>query len=144
MTMSIESNRKFRNSDLCKELVGLHLAPIEGYEKTPLVSLNEVIKSISKFFTIQIQDYVDHAIKNCQESASIYLYTMQIHGLSIESVSFCTTNSEVLKFEEFLDENGLRTMFSIECINGKSIINHSYYKDKEQEVLLLPMDPISK
>lgn len=53
-------------------------------------------------------------------------------------VSSCTTNIEVLQSNTFLGKTGERTIFSIECINGKSILNHSYYKKKEDEVILMP------
>ncbi|CAF1368256.1 unnamed protein product [Didymodactylos carnosus] len=53
-------------------------------------------------------------------------------------VSSCTTNVEVLKSERFLGQHGIRTLFSIECINGKSIVPHSYFKNIEQEVILIP------
>jgi hypothetical protein len=53
-------------------------------------------------------------------------------------VSSCTTNIELLESEEFLGQEGQRTLFSIECINGKSVGNHSYYKNKEKEIILMP------
>ncbi|CAF1627887.1 unnamed protein product [Didymodactylos carnosus] len=43
----------------------------------------------------------------------------------------------VLESEQFCGKNGSRTIFSIECLNGKSITQHSYYKT-EDEILLLP------
>ncbi len=53
-------------------------------------------------------------------------------------VSSCTTDIEVLESNQFLGKHGLRTLFSIECINGKSIVNHSYYKQTEKEIILMP------
>ena len=53
-------------------------------------------------------------------------------------VSSCTTNIEVLELDEFLGKDGERTLFSIDCINGKSVANHSYFKNKEKEVILMP------
>jgi len=53
-------------------------------------------------------------------------------------VSSCTTHIQVLDSNSFLGKDGLRTMFSIECINGKYIDNHSYFKDKENEIILMP------
>jgi NAD:arginine ADP-ribosyltransferase len=53
-------------------------------------------------------------------------------------VSSCTTDIEVLESDEFLGKHGLRTIFSIECINGKSIGNHSYFKNTEKEIILMP------
>ncbi|CAF1625876.1 unnamed protein product, partial [Didymodactylos carnosus] len=43
----------------------------------------------------------------------------------------------VVQSEQFCGKNGPRTLFSIECLNGKSITQHSYYKT-ENEILLLP------
>jgi hypothetical protein len=53
-------------------------------------------------------------------------------------VSFCTTHIQVLESNEFLSKDGERTLFSIECINGKSVANHSYFKNTEKEILLMP------
>jgi hypothetical protein len=49
--------------------------------------------------------------------------------------SSCTESVEVM--EQFIGKSGVRTLFTIECINGKSIRAHSFYK-KENEILLLP------
>jgi hypothetical protein len=53
-------------------------------------------------------------------------------------VSSCNTNIEILESNTFLGKTGERTIFSIECFNGKSIINHSYFKKTEDEVILMP------
>jgi hypothetical protein len=53
-------------------------------------------------------------------------------------VSSCSTNIEILESIAFLGKTGERTIFSIECIHGKSIVNHSYFKTKEDEVILMP------
>jgi sugar lactone lactonase YvrE len=53
-------------------------------------------------------------------------------------VSSCTTHIQVLESKTFLGKHGLRTIFSIECIDGKSIVNHSYYQNKEREIVLMP------
>ncbi len=53
-------------------------------------------------------------------------------------VSSCTTDIEVLESNKFLGTEGERTLFSIECINGKSIANHSYFRNKEKEIILMP------
>ncbi|CAF4080862.1 unnamed protein product [Rotaria magnacalcarata] len=53
-------------------------------------------------------------------------------------VSSCTTNVEVLELNQFLGKTGKRTLFSIECINGKSVAKHSYFKNTEQEIILMP------
>ena len=52
-------------------------------------------------------------------------------------LSSCTTALSVLQSEQFLGKTGKRTLFMIECINGKVIQNHSHY-ESENEVLLLP------
>jgi hypothetical protein len=53
-------------------------------------------------------------------------------------VNSCTTDIEILESNKFLGKDGLRTIFSIECINGKSIANHSYFKNTEKEIILMP------
>lgn len=53
-------------------------------------------------------------------------------------VSSCTTHIQVLESNHFLGKHGLRTLFSIQCINGKSVTNHSYFKNKEKEIILMP------
>ncbi|CAF1369533.1 unnamed protein product [Rotaria sp. Silwood1] len=49
--------------------------------------------------------------------------------------SSCTESVNVM--EQFVGKSGERTLFNIECINGKSIRAHSFYT-KESEILLLP------
>jgi hypothetical protein len=53
-------------------------------------------------------------------------------------VSSCTTDIEVLESNEFLGTTGVRTIFSIECIDGKSVANHSYFKNTAKEIILMP------
>jgi hypothetical protein len=53
-------------------------------------------------------------------------------------VSSCTTNIEILESNQFLGKTGQRTLFSIECINGKSVAPHSYFKNTEKEIILMP------
>ncbi|CAF4021445.1 unnamed protein product [Rotaria sp. Silwood1] len=53
-------------------------------------------------------------------------------------VSSCTTNVEVLKNKQFLGDTDTRTIFSIECQNGKAISRHSYFQNTEEEVILMP------
>jgi hypothetical protein len=50
--------------------------------------------------------------------------------------SSCTSNIGVLESEQFLGKKGERTMFSIDCQNGKDISRHSYYQS-EEEILLI-------
>jgi hypothetical protein len=49
--------------------------------------------------------------------------------------SSCTSSIDVLQSNLFLGQTGTRTMFTIECQNGKDIRQHSYF-DTENEVLL--------
>jgi Ran GTPase-activating protein (RanGAP) involved in mRNA processing and transport len=51
--------------------------------------------------------------------------------------SSCTTSIDVLEAEQFFGKTGSRTLFNIECNNGRCIRGHSYI-EKENEVLLLP------
>jgi hypothetical protein len=51
--------------------------------------------------------------------------------------SSCTESLSVLESETFLGQEGKRTIFSIECFNGKRIREHSSLED-EDEILLLP------
>jgi len=37
-----------------------------------------------------------------------------------------------------LGNYGQRTLFTINCINGKSVAAHSYFKNKEEEIILMP------
>ncbi|CAF4617155.1 unnamed protein product [Rotaria sp. Silwood1] len=53
-------------------------------------------------------------------------------------VNSCTVDIEVLKSDQFLGNHGKRTLFSIECSNGKSITKHSYFKNTEKEIILIP------
>lgn len=49
--------------------------------------------------------------------------------------SSCTTHVNVI--EQFLGDQGERTMFIIDCYSGKDVRNHSFF-ETEHEVLLLP------
>ncbi|CAF1513826.1 unnamed protein product [Adineta steineri] len=49
--------------------------------------------------------------------------------------SSCTESVDIM--EQFVGKSGVRTLFNIECINGKAIRAHSFFK-KENEILLLP------
>ena len=52
-------------------------------------------------------------------------------------LSSCTETIKVLESDLFLGQEGKRTMFNIECFNGKRIRSHSSI-DGEDEILLLP------
>jgi hypothetical protein len=49
----------------------------------------------------------------------------------------CTQSLAVLESNQFLGKQGARTLFNIECRNGKMIRSHSYI-NMEDEILLLP------
>jgi hypothetical protein len=49
--------------------------------------------------------------------------------------SSCTETMKTM--EAFVGLEDVRTIFTIECINGKAILNHSYFKE-ENEILLMP------
>ena len=51
--------------------------------------------------------------------------------------SSCTSSIDVLKNDQFFGQSGARTLFSIECDTGKSILNHAFFHG-ENEILLLP------
>jgi len=51
--------------------------------------------------------------------------------------SSCTRSLAVLESDQFLGKDGPRTLFNIECQNGKLIRSHSYIH-VEDEILLLP------
>jgi hypothetical protein len=54
------------------------------------------------------------------------------------AINSCTTDSKVLESDKFLGKTGTRTLFSIDCQNGKSVVRHSHFKDKEEEIILMP------
>ena len=51
--------------------------------------------------------------------------------------SSCTESISVLESDLFLGQEGKRTMFSIDCFNGKKVREHSSFED-ENEILILP------
>jgi hypothetical protein len=205
---SKQQPRHFRYSDVSDEPMTRSLSPIKGYEAVSLVSLEEAVASVSKFFN-GIQDYVYIAKENCKypadglnqdESASIHVYTMEfgiepslykvfnaalraenrealkpwfsflklfltalyklpscattvwrgVRDVDLSSkypkgkkfvwwgVSSCTHNVDVLNSDCFLGTQGMRTLFSIECKDGKSVESHSYFKNQEKEIILMP------
>ena len=66
--------------------------------------------------------------------SSKYTKGMKFHWWSVNS---CTTDLQLLNSKKFLGTCGPRTLFAIECINGKSISNHSHFP-QEGEVILMP------
>ncbi|CAF2644787.1 unnamed protein product [Rotaria sp. Silwood2] len=183
------------------------LQPIEGYQKLSLVPLEDAVEPIV-FCCPDIRRRVFIAMSNCEnptdglsqdESASIYLYTMEWEpreeclyyvlnatlrtenrqklkpwflyfklvltalqklppqkatiwrGVTLDlsheyevgkryvwwAFSSCTESIAVLESDLFLGKQGTRTLFSIECNDGRMIQSHSYI-NVEDEVLLLP------
>ncbi|CAF0759221.1 unnamed protein product [Didymodactylos carnosus] len=183
------------------------LAPISGYDKKPLMSLEETVKPLLNILP-ELTLYIWVAMENSKhgldglisdESAAIHLYTMEWSGqknslyyllncalreiarqrlipwsgylkllltalfklppveatvwrgvradLSQEYVegsfrtwwalSSCTNRIKVLESPSYIGNVGVRTLFSINCQNGKSIRTHSYFK-KEDKILLMP------
>ena len=51
--------------------------------------------------------------------------------------SSCTTTLNIFQDSHYLGTSGPRTLFGIDCINGKDIKRHSYFA-QEDEILLLP------
>ncbi|CAF0961009.1 unnamed protein product [Rotaria sordida] len=211
MSKTASSHENLANSrytDIIGEPVARLLSPIKGYEAVPLVSLEEAVVPIGKFFDC-IEENVWIAKENSKnppdglnqdESAALHLYTMQfdsdlsfyqllnstlrgenrdnlkpwfsylklfmtalhklpshsqtiwrgVRGIDLSKqyptgskfawwgVSSCTANVEVLQAETFLGKTGMRTLFSIESQNGKSVAPHSYFKDTEKEIVLMP------
>ncbi len=185
------------------------LLPIEGYEKMPLVTLEEAIEPITDILP-NIGERVYIAKCNCEQprgrltsdlSAAIMLYTMGkssdhqplyyvlnsilrsdqpdrcdklkpwflylklfitalsyipsyrgtvYRGVKLDlseyytngkkfvwwGFSSCTKSLGVLQSELFLGQQGMGTLFVIECFSGKEIRQHSHY-EKEDEVLLV-------
>ena len=91
--MAMQTGEQSRFTDLLNEPVDHLLSPIKGYQDKPLISLSEAVKPIEKRFR-EIEDYVFVASENCKnpaggltqdESAAIYLYTMQFdNGPSLD------------------------------------------------------------
>ncbi|CAF1203588.1 unnamed protein product [Rotaria sordida] len=53
-------------------------------------------------------------------------------------VNSCKTDMQALESDQFLGKQGQRTFFSIECINAKCVSAHSYFKNIEKEIILMP------
>ncbi|CAF2105399.1 unnamed protein product [Rotaria magnacalcarata] len=197
-----------RVTDLLDEPVTRLLASITDYEAVTLFTLEESVKPVIHLFD-GIEKCVLTAKENSQnsedglnqdESASIYLYTMQasspisfshvlnkhlrsesrevlkpwfyflklfftalhklpsrvqtiwrgVNDVDLSSeyppgskvtwwgVSSCLESRKILESEQFLGIKGLRTLFSIECQNGKSIVAHSFLETAENEIILMP------
>ena len=200
------SNSALRFADL-GTLPERMLAPLDGYEDLPVVSLEEAVQPLVNLVP-KVERNVYVVKKNCQqpkdgltsdESAAIMLYTLESnsheHSLYVIlnatlrseqrdrlkpwflylrliltaltrlpskrrtvfrgvrgdlqqqyskdniciwwGFSSCTSSIEVLKCQSFFGQTGTRTLFHIECLNGKDIKNHSFVQH-EDEILLLP------
>ncbi|CAF1450934.1 unnamed protein product [Rotaria sordida] len=177
--------------------------PLSGYEKQPLMSLEEALKPVDHLIE-DLRRHVAIAKGNCRkpkdgltpdESASIMVYSMEweesplykilnvalrsedrhkikpwfpylkllmtaLHKLpSFQGIvwravqidlsnqytkgqrmnwwSVSSTTRDASVFENFIHQSGKRTVFTIECKNGKLIKNHSQYPS-DDEVLLMP------
>ena len=204
-TMSMVSLTNSRYTDISDEPVDRLLAPINGYQNEPLLSLEEACTPISHFFS-DLEESISVAKQNCQylqmdaltldERAAVQLYTMEfeigpslyvilnqilrsenrrkLHAwfkflklfmtalYKIESrrgtvwrgvrnvdlsavyttgkqfawwgVSSCTAAPDILDKSYFLGKTGLRTLFVIDCWNGKSVSDEG----NEREVILMP------
>jgi hypothetical protein len=53
------------------------------------------------------------------------------------AVTTTTLDMSILEHDAFLGTHGTRTLFSIECENGKNIRGYSAF-DQEEEILLMP------
>ena len=53
-------------------------------------------------------------------------------------INLCTSDRNTIEKDIHLGETGLRTLFSIQCQNGKLINQHSYFKDHENEIVFMP------
>lgn len=108
-TTQVQNLAYSRYTDVCDEPVESRLAPISGYQDMPLVTLEESIEPISHLFD-KIKDIVQTAKENCKapadglsqdESASIYLYTMQFdsgHSLyQVLNENLRSENRQLLK-----------------------------------------------
>ena len=200
------SNSALRFADL-GTLPKRMLAPLDGYEDLPVVSLEEAVQPLVNLVP-KVERNVYVVKRNCQqpkdgltsdESAAIMLYTLESnaheHSLYVIlnatlrseqrqklkpwflylrliltaltrlpserqsifrgvrgdlqarypkgssciwwSFSSCTSSVEVLECESFFGQTGTRTLFHIDCLNGKDIKNHSFMQH-EDEILLVP------
>jgi hypothetical protein len=203
---SKQPNINHRLTDIAAEKHEI-LLPIEGYERMPLVSLEEAVLPLVSVLP-DIRRKADVAKSNCKrpadgltedESASIMLYTMEwkpdpclyvvlnsalrakdrkilqpwflylkliltglsrlpaiertvYRGLKLDlsseysegkelfwwGFSSCTTMMNILKADQYFGNSGTRTLFTIECTNGKDIRQHSYYHSEEEMIPPFP------
>jgi hypothetical protein len=198
---------KYRYSDI-GTLPAQTLLPITGYNKAPLTSLEDSVRSVRhlldgidvKIIVAKENAQQRYGILSVEESAVVQLYTMEAipHDRSLYyilnktlrsanrrdlipwfpylkllmtalwklpsvrgtvwrgikhvdlceqyqqgqcytwwNLSSCTETLTVMETPQFLGTDGLRTLFSIECENGKDIKEYSYL-GKEKEILLPP------
>lgn len=72
--------------------------------------------------------------------SNVDLHSKYIIGQKIVwwGVNSCTLDRDVIENGLLSSKNGLRTIFTIQCKHGKNIAAHSYYQQKEQEIILMP------
>lgn len=112
--------------------------------------LNQLLRAENRNESIPWFPYLKLFLTALQKLPSIKEYVWRgVPGINFSSkypkgmkfpwsgVSSCTTDIGVLKSKTLLGNSGPRTLFSIECFNGKSIKKHSRFPS-EQEVLLMP------
>ena len=65
------------------------------------------------------------------------VYKDYVRGQSIVwwAFSSCTTKLSLLESERYLGNTGIRSLFTIECKNGKDVRKHSYFP-REDEILI--------
>ncbi|CAF1579343.1 unnamed protein product [Adineta ricciae] len=143
------------------------LAPLDGYENMPLVSIEEATmgwKPLDKCLYFVLNTTLRSKDREALKPWYLYLKlflsalfrlpplqrtvfrgvksTMTENYIKDETIvwwafSSCTTSIGVLKSELFLGKTCPRTIFNIECQSARDIRKHSYYS-LEDEVLLLP------
>ncbi|CAF1138590.1 unnamed protein product [Adineta ricciae] len=131
--------QRFLDAD--KEL-GQYLTPIAGYEKYPLVSLRASVEPIkSLLFNCYTMLFFTDLFKLRSIRGLVYRGVRQNLSNDYDEdhiwwgLSSCTEKLNVM--EAFIGTHGSRTIFNIECFNGKLIRSHSHFQD-EEEILLLP------
>jgi len=204
--MDTINNTKYRFYDGAGEPCSM-LAPIAGFNKKPLVSLEQATEPLNLFIPdiqIKVNEAKTRAVNHTDdlsidESAAIVLYTMEWHpytnslyyilnatlrtedrqhlrpwflylkllltalsrlptislrvyrGVALSDhdkyqqgntlvwwgFSSCSINRNISEDKTFFGQNNGQTLFIIDCLKGKDIGKHSYFK-KENEILLSP------
>lgn len=116
-------NKTLRNEERTK------LKPWFSYLKLILTGLSR-LKSTSTVVFRGVKHFIESEHEKYKENTTVFWW----------GFSSCSREREISEDDHFIGEAGktTRTLFIINCLNGKDISNHSYYKEKESEVLLLP------